>query len=54
LTKDHGQAILCEKTYNICLSSRIFIQELIRTTIIITKLHNMLFSLLRFQWVFSR
>jgi hypothetical protein len=44
-TKDHGQAILCEKTYNICLSSRIFIQELARTTRVITKLHNMLFNL---------
>jgi hypothetical protein len=44
-TKDHGQVILCEKTYNLCLSSIMFIQELARTTIIITKLHNMLFNL---------
>jgi hypothetical protein len=44
-TKDHGQAILCEKTYNLCLSSRIFIQELAGTARIITELHNMLFSL---------
>jgi len=43
-TKDHGQAIICEKTYNLCLSSRMFIQEFARTTIFITKLHNMLFN----------
>jgi hypothetical protein len=44
-TKDHGQAILCEKTSNLCFSSRMFIHELARTTIIITKLHNMFFNL---------
>jgi len=43
-TKDHGQAILCEKTYNLCLSSRMFIPKLVRTTIFITELHNMLFN----------
>jgi hypothetical protein len=48
-TKDHGQSILCEKTYNLCLSSRMFIQELARIIIIITKLHNMLFNLFDFN-----
>ncbi len=52
LTNDHGQAILCEKTYNLCLSFRMFSQELVRTTIIITKLHNMMFNLFEISMKF--
>jgi hypothetical protein len=51
-TKDHGQAISCEKTYNLCLSSRIFIPEFARTTIIIIKLHNMLLNLFEISMSF--
>jgi hypothetical protein len=51
-TKDHGQAISCEKTYNLCLSSRIFIQEFAGTTIIIIKLHNMLLNLFEISMSF--
>jgi hypothetical protein len=51
-TKEHEQAILCDKTYNLCLSSRTFIQELARTTIIVIELHNMLFNLLEISMNF--